>query len=149
MFSTQQIFQLRLIREFAAQTALGSSDTLLVGKAADHAKMMLAYIRKHAKAIAESGEVAETFATEGEWMWACARSYERGSPIPMYAYATRSEDGEWLLDMHLFNYGEEPSFGWEVPHIFVPMSHLYLEVYVECKRILGRSKEAEKGGGRQ
>jgi hypothetical protein len=137
------------MREFAAQTALSSSDTLRVGKAADRAKLTLSDARKLTDLAAKFSEVAVRFATEGEWMWACARSYERGSPIPMYAYATRSEDGEWLLDMHLFNYGEEPSFGWEVPHIFVPMSHLYLEVYVECKRILGRSKEAEKGGGRQ
>ena len=146
MFSTREIFQVRLIREFSAQTALSSSDTLLVGKAADRAKIKPADARKLAKLIAEAGEVAERFATEGEWMWACARSYERGAPIPMYAYATRSEDGGWLLDMHLFDYGEEPSFSWDVPHIFVPMSQLYLDVYVECKKILGRSEETAIDG---
>jgi hypothetical protein len=107
--------------------------------------MTLADTRKLAKTIDEYGEVAERFATEGEWMAACARSYERGAPIAMYAYATRSENGEWLLDMHLFNYGEKPSFGWNVPHIFVPISDLYIDVYTKCKKLLGKSTDDAHG----
>jgi hypothetical protein len=71
-------------------------------------------------------------------MWATARSVEQGEPLYIYAYATRSEQ-KWLFDMHIINPGEPPSFGWDVPHLYVPMSAIFIAVYTDCKKLLGIS----------
>ena len=73
-------------------------------------------------------------------MWAIARSVEQGESLYIYAYATRSEQ-KWLFDMHIINPGEPPSFGWDVPHMYVPMSAIFIAVYTDCKKFLGISDE--------
>jgi hypothetical protein len=70
------------------------------------------------------------------WMWACARSVETNQPINIYAYAARSAD-RWLFDMHLGEKGAIPCFGLQVPHVYVPISEIFISVYNECKKILG------------
>jgi hypothetical protein len=82
--------------------------------------------------------IADTIANTGEWMWASARSIEKGEPFLVYAYAARP-NRKWLFDMHLEEPGEAPSFGWDTPHIYVPMSKIFAEVYAECKQLLGFS----------
>ena len=84
--------------------------------------------------------IADTIANTGEWMWASARSIEKGDPLLVYAYAARP-NRKWLFDMHLAKPGEPPSFGYEVPHIYVPMSKIFAEVYGECKRLPGITKD--------
>ena len=66
----------------------------------------------------------------------CGRSPE----ALIYAYATRSEQ-KWLFDMHIINPGEPPSFGWDVPHMYVPMSAIFIAVYTDCKKFLGISDQ--------
>jgi len=46
----------------------------------------------------------------GEWMYACARSIERGDPLTIYGYAAPLK-GKWLFDMHVGARGTEPCFG--------------------------------------
>jgi hypothetical protein len=89
----------------------------------------------------EAEDIAETLARKGEWMWAMARSVERGKPFFIYAYVTRRK-GEWQFDMHVENPGTEkpsepPCFGWKVPHIYVPVGEIFIAVYNDCKELLG------------
>ena len=82
-------------------------------------------------------------------MWALARSIERGRPFHIYAYAARLDD-EWQFDMHIQNPGiaspsEPPCFGWQVPHIFVPVGEIFVAVYNDCKRTLGISDNTMAG----
>jgi hypothetical protein len=83
----------------------------------------------------EEENVAE-IAAGRNWMWACARSVETKQPINIYAYAARSAD-RWLFDMHLGEKGAIPCFGLQVPHVYVPISKIFISVYIECKKILG------------
>lgn len=75
------------------------------------------------------------------WTWAIARSIERGKPFFIYAYATRAKD-KWQFDMHVENPGvdkpnEPPCFGWDIPHIYVPVGKIFSAVYNDCKKLLG------------
>jgi len=79
---------------------------------------------------------------EGEWMWAVARAFERGRSLPVYLYASRPRR-KWQFDMHVGNIGEQPCFGWEVAHIFIPVSDIFIGVYVECKKFLGLTAATE------
>ena len=97
--------------------------------------------KKIADYEASISELADAPAYGGEWMWAMARSIERGKPFYIYAYATRS-DQKWQFDMHIENPGAErpnelPCFGWKVPHIFVPVGEIFIAVYNDCKKLLG------------
>jgi hypothetical protein len=99
----------------------------------------------------EAQDIAETLATKGEWMWAMARSIERGTPFYIYGYATRRE-GEWPFDMHVENPGTEkpsepPCFGCRLPHIYVPVGEIFIAVYNDCKKLLGISMESANSKG--
>jgi hypothetical protein len=96
--------------------------------------------RKAEKALIDAAQIADSVARSGEWMWATARSVEQGEPLYIYAYATRAEQ-KWLFDMHIINPGEPPSFGWDVPHLYVPMSAIFIAVYTDCKKLLGISDQ--------
>jgi hypothetical protein len=127
MFSVIIIFKARLILELGNTLGLGPSESSL---ASDEA------LRTEIPALElEEGNVAE-IAAGRNWMWACARSAETKQPINIYAYAARSAD-RWLLDMHSGEKGAFPCFGLEVPHVYVPVSKIFISVYNECKKILG------------
>jgi hypothetical protein len=112
-FSAREIFKVELLRAFAADLLLGLTDYA---------------------AIAEKAKIAETIAETGEWMWSVARSVEKGRTASVYAYATRV-DGDWIFDTHVGKIGGIPCFGWDVPHVFVPMSAIFASVYLKCKRV--------------
>jgi hypothetical protein len=83
------------------------------------------------------------------WTWAMARSIERGKPFFIYAYVTRQK-GDWRYDMHVENPGTEkprepPCFGWDVPHIYVPVGEIFAAVYNDCKELLGVSGQGVTG----
>jgi hypothetical protein len=83
---------------------------------------------------ASVSKLADAFAYEGEWMWGMARSIERGKRLFI---ATRT-GGKWQFDMHIETTntaGEpnEPCFGWDVPHIYVPVGKIFTAVYNDCK----------------
>ena len=124
MFSLRDIFKARMIRELTA-IGLGSSESVEVADEANAA------------------EIAETVAYTGEWMWACARNSEQGHPINMFAYATRSK-GKSLFDMHFGETGIAPCFGWQVPHVFIPISEIFIVAYLECKKILGTMETTDE-----
>jgi hypothetical protein len=96
--------------------------------------------RKAEKALIDAAQIADSVARSGEWMLATARSVEQGEPLYIYAYATRSEQ-KWLFDIHIANPGEAPSFGWDLPHMYVPMSAIFIAVYTDCKKLLGISDQ--------
>ena len=127
MFSVIIIFKARLILELGNTLGLGPSESSLASDQALHAGIP----------SNELGEenVAE-IAAGRNWMWACARSVETKQPINIYAYAARSAD-RWLFDMHFGEKGAIPCFGLQVPHVYVPISEIFISVYNECKKILG------------
>jgi hypothetical protein len=127
MFSVIIIFKARLIWELGNTLGLGPSESSLASDQALHTEIPAREL--------EAGNVAE-IAAGRNWMWACARSVETNLPINIYAYAARSGD-RWLFDMHLGDKGEIPSFGLQVPHVYVPISEIFISVYKECKKILG------------
>jgi hypothetical protein len=127
LFSARDMFKARLLQVLAAQLGIALSDSVLVA-------------RKAEKALIDAAQIADSVARSGEWMLATARSVEQGEPLYIYAYATRSEQ-KWLFDIHITNPGEPPSFGWDVPHMYVPMSAIFIAVYTECKKLLGISDQ--------
>jgi hypothetical protein len=120
-FSAREVFKARLLRVLATDLLLGLTDYM---------------------EVAEAALAAETVADTGEWMWSVARSIEKGKPMVVYAYATRS-GGEWVFDLHLGKAGEAPRFGWDVPHVYVPMSAVFITVYMACKKIVDASVDHE------
>ena len=78
--------------------------------------------RKAEKALIDAAQIADSVARSGEWMWATARSVEQGESLYIYAYATRSEQKY-------------------VPHMYVPMSAIFIAVYTDCKKFLGISDQ--------
>ena len=127
MFSVIIIFKARLIWELGNTLGLGPSESSLASDEALHAEIPEREL--------EAGNVAE-IAAGRNWMWACARSVETNQTINIYAYAARSAD-RWLFDMHLGEKGAIPCFGLQVPHLYVPISEIFISVYKECKKILG------------
>jgi hypothetical protein len=127
MFSAIIIFKARLIWELGHTLGLGPSESSLASDEALHAEIPAREL--------EAGNVAE-IASGRNWMWACARSVEANQPINIHAYAARSAD-RWVYDMHLGEKGAMPSFGLQVPHVYVPISEIFISVYNECKKILG------------
>jgi hypothetical protein len=51
-----------------------------------------------------------------------------------YAYATRA-GGDWKFDLHVGKAGNAPCFGWDVPPVYLPISTVFPDVYLKCKRI--------------
>jgi len=127
MFSVIIIFKARLIRELGNTLGLGPSESSLASDEALQAEIPARELG--------AGNVAE-IAAGRNWIWACARSVETKQPINIYAYATRSAD-RWLFDMHFGEKGAIPCFGLQVPHVYVPISEIFISVYNECKKILG------------
>ena len=127
MFSVIIIFKARLIWELGNTLGLGPSESSLASDEALHAEIPAREL--------EEGNVAE-IAAGRNWMWACARSVETNQPINIYAYAARSAD-RWLFDIHLGEKGAKPCFGLQVPHVYVPISEIFISVYNDCKKILG------------
>jgi hypothetical protein len=127
MFSVIIIFKARLIWEFGNTLGLGPSESSLASNEALHAEFPAREL--------EAGNIAE-IAAGRNWMWVCVRSVETNQPINIYAYAARSAD-RWLFDIHLGEKGAIPCFGFQVPHVYVPISEIFISVYNECKKILG------------
>jgi hypothetical protein len=133
MFSVIIIFKARLILELGNTLGLGPSESSL---ASDEA------LRTEIPAHQLKGENIAKLAADRNWMWACARSAETNQPINIYAYAARSAD-RWLFDMHLGEKGAIPCFGLQVPHVYVPISELFISVYNDCKKILGGTQDSQ------
>jgi hypothetical protein len=140
LFSARDVFKVRLMRDLADQVdfALTQSKDMAVWTektSEDDQKKLTDY-------EASVSKLADAFAYEGEWMWGMARSIERGKPFYIYAYATRA-GGKWRFDMHIETTedkskpNEPPRFGWDVPHIYVPVGKIFSAVYDDCKKLLG------------
>jgi hypothetical protein len=128
MFSVVIIFKARLIRELGNAVGLGPSESSLASDAAVNAEI----------------PTRERKPAGGNWMWVCARSVEKNQPLNIYAYAARSDD-KWLFELHLGEKGALPRFGWARPHIYVPLSEIFIAVYNECKNIAGVTGQDTKG----
>ena len=137
LFSCRDVFTVSLVRVLAERLALGSTDSSRVVDVAKSPKRLLSKLSLGADAAGIA-----SIAAGGEWMWACARGIERGKPLVVYGYAARIED-EWVFDMHVGAPGAEPCFGWDVPHVFVPMSSLFAEAYGKCKALLAASNSTK------
>jgi hypothetical protein len=131
MFSCRDAFKAMMVRALAEWLTLGSPESSSIASNAEATKLHR-----------ESARVAEV-AVGGEWMWACARSSERGKLLNIYAYASRNA-GHWEFDMHVGVAGEAPCFGWERPHLFVPISLLFQRTYEKCKQLLANAHGAAR-----
>jgi hypothetical protein len=135
LFSCRDLFKLRLLQILPEQLGVPLAYTSEVGEDAK------ATPQKVAKAITkiEAAEAADTIAMTGEWMWAVARAFESGNHLHVYLYASRPNQ-KWSFDMHVGKLGEPPSFGWKVPHLYLPLSEIFISIYIECKKVLGSSR---------
>ncbi len=133
LFSVRDVFKARLMRVLAMQVGAGLAEWEEIAEQVRNRKIKDS--ERAIGALAELAEISDTPAMTGEWMWAVARSIERGKPLNIYAYASRSGE-EWLFDMHFVNRGEPPCFGENVPHVFIPVSDVFAYVYTKCKKIL-------------
>jgi DNA-binding transcriptional MerR regulator len=142
LFSFRDADYIRMMR-VVAPLGLGLKESSLMADEFKRKKMTKSEVAM--EAMAEMAAIAETPTTKGEWMWAMARSVERGKPFYIYAYAAPIKN-KWQFDMHIENPGvehpgEPPCFGWEVPHIYVPVSEIFIAVYDDCKRMLALSDQ--------
>jgi hypothetical protein len=115
LFSAREIFKAKLLQHLSIS--------------------LLITLSKYEEVADEAASIAQIVADTGEWMWAVARGVESGNSMVVYAYATRIKS-KWKFDMHIQKHGEEPSFGWGQPHLYVPMSDIFATVYAECKKSL-------------
>jgi hypothetical protein len=147
LFSARDVFKVRLMRVLAAQLDLAFTESVeMAGWAGEPDKGQQKKIAEYETSISE---LADAPAYEGEWMWFLARTLERGKPAHIYAYATRS-GGKWEFEMHIKGPGvekpnEPPCFGWKVPHIYVPVSEIFIAVYNDCKKLLGITDQTMAG----
>jgi hypothetical protein len=149
LFSTRDVFKVRLMRVLAAQLDVGLTESgFMADKAEKPDESVKRTIAEYEAALVKA---ADTIAMTGEWMWAMARSIERGTPFYIYAYATRSKN-KWEFDMHVENPGvekpsEPPCFGWTAPNLYVPIGKIFIDVYNDCKKLLGISMESANSKG--
>lgn len=147
LFSARDVFKVRLMRSLAAQLDMAFPELKVMAVWAERTGEVEQ--KKIAEYEASISQLADAPAYAGEWMWFLARNLERGKPAHIYAYATRS-GGKWEFDMHIEGPGiekpnEPPCFGWQVPHIFVPVGEIFVAVYNDCKRTLGISDQTMAG----
>jgi hypothetical protein len=139
LFSARDVFKVRLMRVLAEEADYALTESK--GMAAWAEETSEADQKKIAQYEASMSMLADEPTYQGEWMWGMARSVERGNPFSIYAYATRA-GGKWRFEMHIENPGvdkpnETPCFGWDVPHIYVPVGKIFKAVYDDCKKLLG------------
>ncbi len=138
LFSFRDVFKVRLMRVLAP-LGMGLKESSLMANELKKRKITKSDAAMNA--IAELANVADIPSREGEWMWAMARSVERGKPFYIYAYAAPTNN-KWRFEMYIENPGVEspsqpPCLGWNVPHIYVPVSEIFIAVYEDCKKMLG------------
>jgi hypothetical protein len=143
LFSFRDVVKVRMMRVLAPLGVGLKESSLMVDKVKKRK------ITESEAAMAELADIADTPAMRGEWMWAMARSVERGKPFYIYAYVARF-DGKWQFDMHIEDSGvetpnEPPRFGRKVAHIFVPVSEIFIAVYEDCKKVLGITDQTKAG----
>jgi hypothetical protein len=135
LFSARDIFKAHLLHMLSEQMGMRLSKSVEV---AEEVKEPRERVAELVSAI-EAAELANTVAMTGEWMWAVARAYERGKRLHVYLYASRP-NLKWQFDMHVGELGEPPCFGWEMPHLYLPVSDIFITVYTACKKLLGLSE---------
>jgi hypothetical protein len=142
MFSAKAIFIVKAACVFGEALGIALSEWTLLSIKAE---------REKAKAVDLTGLVEPArISSEGNWAWAVTRAVENGRTFSVYAYATFAK-GQWLLDMHVGEEYKPPHFGLEKlrselerPFVFIPMSSIFKDVYIECKKLLGVETAAMK-----
>jgi hypothetical protein len=124
-FSVIAIFKARLMKVLSETLSISPSSSMLAGNEAERAA-------KPSAAVASSiTHMANTLADEG-WMWAVARSVDRGKPLALFAAINRAEDC-WRFFME-FDVGKFPQrFLPKEPYAVIPIGVLFAEVYRQCK----------------
>ena len=135
MFSAIAIFKVRLACELGRHLGIGLSEWVPLGGLAGAAET-----GSDATNIAE----ATNLLAGGNWMWAVARGVENDKPFKTYSYATNAT-GKWLFDTQIGQQHQTPSFGLDVPHLFIPTGIIFETVYTECKKLLGLSVQKTAG----
>jgi hypothetical protein len=135
MFSAIAIFKIRLACELGRHLGIGLSEWVHLGDKAEAANV-----------FSDSSKITEAadLIADGNWMWAVARGVENDRPFKIYSYAT-DRNGKWFFDTQVGEERCEPSFGLDIPHLFVPLWSIFARVYVECKKLLGISERGKTG----
>ncbi len=127
MFSVIGIFKARLIRVLSETLSINPASSMLAGNEAERAS------RPGAAAASSVSRMAQTLADEG-WMWAVARSVDRGKPLTLFAAITRADDC-WQFFMEFDVSKLAPRFRPDEPYAIVPIGMLFAGVYRQCKEI--------------
>jgi hypothetical protein len=135
-FSVVDIFKARLNRTLSDRLLIGLSASTDAGEEAERAADPKAASRYMLPGA------AHVLADEG-WMWAVARSVERGKPLEVFA-AIAWVDGCWDLWLELEAEKLASPFGPEVPYIVVPVGAIFACVYGQCKALLEGSERPRK-----
>ena len=83
---------------------------------------------------AVSPVLVHLLADEG-WMWAVARSVERGKPLALFAAVT-SDRGCWEYHLGLQKPFSPEEFGAGVPYLVIPVGEWFASVYRKCQFLL-------------
>jgi hypothetical protein len=131
MFSMAVIFEAKLIRVLSERLDIGPSSSNTPAE----------LIRKDTTCL------TSMLANEKSWMWAAARSVERGKSLNLVASITRS-DGRWRYVIHGEDETPDHLFGDLAPQARViarlPITALFEDVYKSCRSI--RAAQSDDGG---
>lgn len=140
LFAIDTVFQVRLARELGHHIGLGLSEWIELAQQLQHDGVVGGQQGRGGGSTASRRRLHEiakvtAMAAGGNWMWANARAIESGESFVLHGYATNAR-GKWLMDVAIGD-RHAPCFGLATPHIFIPMSSIFAEVYRRAKEMLG------------
>jgi hypothetical protein len=126
MFSVIAIFKARLIRALSETLSINPASSMLAGIEAERAS------RPGAAAASSIARMAQTIADEG-WMWAVARSVDRGKPLALFAAINRVDDcWQFFMEFDVGKFAQR--FQPDEPYAVVPIGEIFATVYRDCKK---------------
>ncbi len=137
-FSVIAVFKARVIRELLETVWIGASPAVDFGVKAEEVSAKKAEAASHLVAELAThdalADLSTVIADEG-WMWAVARSVERGKLLPIMAAITRSTDcWDLFLEFDVGKFADRIEA--DRPYVVIPIGAIFASVYSKCKAIV-------------
>lgn len=138
-FSIVTIFKLKLMLVVGESLSVGPSK---MKGAADQAALEAE--KKTKLSSGPTGAALVRAVADDGWMWAVARSAERGAPLNVMGAATLSNE---CWDFRLYPPGANftPGFGDNVPYAVLPLGAIFSSVYRDCRTLLAKDTHRRSG----
>ncbi len=146
LFSVAGIFRAALARQLGEQIEIGPFEAGAAGGAPKTSssaaiKQIAASTRDDAETLVDErkperpgiNQLARVITDEG-WMWAVARSVERGKPLPLFGGVSK-DGGCWSFYVELDAQKLHSHFAPDAVYAVVPIGAIFARVYTQCKSI--------------